>query len=103
MVKVTSNYALVSAYAVKRTNGTMALLIINKSPTDTFNTKISLSGYSPSTSATVYSYGIPQDKAAQNKTGSPNIAQTNISGIKSSFLFQSVPYSASVLVLSTQR
>ena len=100
VVKVTSNYALVSAYAVKRTNGTMALLIINKSPTDTFNTNISLSGYSPSTTATVYSYGIPQEQAAQNKTGSPDIAQTNISRVKSSFSFQSAPYSASVLLFN---
>ena len=100
VVKVTSNYALVSAYAVKRTNGMMALLIINKSPTDTFNTNISLSGYSPSTTATVYSYGIPQEQAAQNKTGSPDIAQTNISRVKSSFSFQSAPYSASVLLFN---
>jgi len=101
VVKVTSNYALVSAYAVKRTNGTLSLLIINKSPTNTFNPNISISGYSPSPTATVYSYGVPQDEAARTGSGSPDIAQTTIANIGSSFSLQVAPYSVTVLSFGT--
>jgi alpha-L-arabinofuranosidase len=101
VLKVKSNYALVSAYAVKRTNGALSLLIINKSPTEAFNTNISISEYSPSKTATVYSYGIPQDEAARTGIGSPDIAQTTISNAGSSFSFQIAPYSASLISLRT--
>ena len=61
---------------------------------------INLSGYLPYTNATVYSYGIPQDTAAETGVGSPDIAQTNLTGVQSSFSATFAPFSATVLILS---
>jgi hypothetical protein len=100
VVSATSDYELLSAYAVKRTHGTLTLLVINKSSSSNLTAAINLSGYLPYTNATVYSYGIPQDEAARTGVGSPDIAQTNLTGIQSSFSATFAPFSASVMVLS---
>lgn len=100
VVRATSDYLLLSAYAVKRTNGALTLLVINKSCASNTTANFNLSGYVPATNATVYSYGIPQDNAARSGIGSPDIAQTNITGIQSSFAATFAPFSATVLVLS---
>ena len=47
VVKATSDYSLLSIYAVNRTNGGLSLLVINKSPTLTLNSSIALTGYTP--------------------------------------------------------
>jgi fibronectin type 3 domain-containing protein len=100
VVSATSDYELLSAYAVKRTNGTLTLLVINKSSSSNLTAAINLSGYLPYTNATVYSYGIPQDDAARTGIGSPDIAQTNITGVQGSFSATFAPFSATVMVLS---
>src|SRR6185503_4199036 len=91
---------LLAAYAVKRTNGTLTLLVINKSCVSNLTANFNLSGYAPYTNATVYSYGIPQDEASRTGVGSPDIAQTNITEIQSSFTVTFAPFSATVIVLS---
>jgi hypothetical protein len=100
VVSATSDYELLSVYSVKRTNGALTLLVINKSSSSNLTANINLSGYLPYTNATVYSYGIPQDDAARIGVGSPDIAQTNITGIQSSFTASFAPFSATVMVLS---
>jgi fibronectin type 3 domain-containing protein len=98
VVSATSDYPLLAVYSVKRTNGTLTLLVINKSSSSNLTAAINLSGYLPYTNATVYSYGIPQDTAAETGVGSPDI-QTNTTSFQSlSLTF--APFSASVLVLS---
>jgi alpha-N-arabinofuranosidase len=99
IVRATSDYSLVAAYAALRTNGSAALLVINKSPTNSFTGNITVAGYTPNTNAAVYSYGIPQDNAAQSGIGSPDVAQTNFSGASASFTYSLAPYSATVIVL----
>lgn len=66
VISATSNDTLLSAYAVKRANGTVSVLVINKSPTATTQGNFTITGFSPKPNATVYSYGIPQDIAAEN-------------------------------------
>lgn len=100
VVAATSDYPLLAAYSIKRTNGTLTLLVINKSSSSNLTATINLSGYVPSTNAIVYSYGIPQDTAARTGVGSPDNAQTNLTGVQSSFSATFAPFSASVLVLS---
>ncbi|HEV2454738.1 MAG TPA: hypothetical protein VGY98_10770, partial [Verrucomicrobiae bacterium] len=56
-------------------------------------------GYVPSSGATVYSYGIPQDQAAASGVGSLDIAQASISGVSPNFNYTFPPYSANVVVL----
>jgi len=85
---------------VKRTNGALTLLVINKSSSSNLTVAINLSGYLPGTNAAVYSYGIPQDTAARTGVGSPDIAQTNLTGVQGNFSATFAPFSATVLVLT---
>ena len=100
VITATNDYELLGTYAVQRTNGSLTLLVINKSSCSNLTAAINLAGYVPSPNATVYSYGIPQDQAAETGIGSLDIAQTNISGVSASFNYTFPPYSATVLVFA---
>ena len=100
VVAATNDYQLLSAYAVRRTNGGLTLLVVNKSSYASLNTAINLAGYVPFSNATVYSYGIPQDDAARTGIGSPDIAQTNSPVAGTNFNYTFTPYSATVLALT---
>jgi hypothetical protein len=65
VVTATTTNPLLSAYSVKRVDGTLTVLVINKSPTATYTGNFALTGFTPQGNGTVYSYGIPQDTAAQ--------------------------------------
>jgi hypothetical protein len=65
VVTATSGNTLLTPYAVKRKDGSLSLLVINKSPTATATANITLTGFTPKASATVYSYGIPQDDKSE--------------------------------------
>ena len=99
VVSATSDYSGVSAYAVKQANGAVAILLINKHPTASFPVNVTISGYSAPTTAYVYSYGKPQDTAAQTGSGSADIAQSTISA-GSTFSYTAGSYSATVISFS---
>jgi hypothetical protein len=99
-VRATSNYNDLAAFATKRANGTLTLLVINKSATTAFDAAIALTGYTPGANATVYSYGIPQDEAARTGIGSCDIAQASIANAGASFTYNFPPYSTTVITLS---
>jgi hypothetical protein len=100
IVRTTSDHKLLSACAARRAGGTLALLVINKSPSATLKVGISIAGFQPASGAVTYSYGIPQDEAARSGTGSPDIAQASFTGAAVEFPCQFPPYSATVIVLS---
>jgi hypothetical protein len=100
IIRATSDYAFLAAYAARRTNGTISLLVLNKSASNSFTANISLAAYPPQTNAILYSYGIPQDDAARTGIGSPDIVQTNFTGAGTNFTFTFPPYSATVLSFS---
>ncbi|HUZ06926.1 MAG TPA: LamG-like jellyroll fold domain-containing protein, partial [Candidatus Paceibacterota bacterium] len=100
VVRATSDYPLLAAYAVKRTNGTLTLLVINKSASSSLTANFNLSGYVPYGNAAIYSYGIPQDEAARTGDGSPDIAQSNFIGAAAGFSATFAPFSATVMVMS---
>jgi hypothetical protein len=91
---------LIAAYTAKRLDGSLSIMVINKDPSNTWTGNIAISGDNsiPST-ATVYSYGIPQDNAAQTAPDSPSsdIQQASMSGISSNFSATFPPYSVSVI------
>jgi len=95
-----SDYSLLSVYAVRRLDGSLTVLAINKDPSNTSTGQVAVAGFVPASSGTVYSYGIPQDNAAEFGIGSPDIAQTNLSGAGTNFNYAFGPYSATVLSLS---
>ncbi|MGH7976442.1 MAG: hypothetical protein ACREC8_07245, partial [Limisphaerales bacterium] len=100
VITAASDYSLLSTYAVERLNGSLTILVINKDPANTFAGQVAVAGYTPASSGTVYSYGIPQDNAAETGVGSPDVAHTNISGFGRNFSYAFPPYSATVLALS---
>jgi hypothetical protein len=94
------DYELLSTYAVRRTNGCLTLLVVNKSSYATLSADFNISGYTPSTNATTYSYGMPQDTAARTGVGSMDVAQSSFSGAASTFTDSFAPYSATVMVFN---
>jgi len=101
VVTAKSSSPFLSAYSVLRANGTLSVLVINKTPTVTYTVNFAISGYSPLPSAATYSYGIPQDMAAENGTGSADVAVSSISDAGASFSAAIAPYSVTVFSLTT--
>jgi hypothetical protein len=95
-----SDYSVLSTYAVRRQDGSLTVLTINKDPMNTLTGQVAVAGFTPASGGTVYSYGIPQDNAAETSIGSRDIAQTNLSGAGTNFNYAFPPYSATVLALS---
>jgi hypothetical protein len=100
VISATSDYSLLSTYAARRLDGSLAMLTINKSPSNTATGQVAMAGFVPASDAAVYSYGIPQDEAARTSIGSPDIAQTSFSGAGTNFNYTFPPYSATVIVLA---
>jgi hypothetical protein len=99
VVSVTSDYVGLAAYAVKRANGLLSVLFINKHPSSNLVANVTLSGYTPSANAVLYSYGIPQDNAAQTGNGSADLSQTAVTIPGPTFSTSFGPYSSAVLVV----
>ena len=89
MVSATSGCALLSIYAAKLANGSLALLVVNKHPTTDLAAQIALSNFTlGSTAVPVYAYGKPNDMAnADPTTGAASVAGTTISYTFPRFLF----------------
>jgi hypothetical protein len=99
VVPAASDNPLLSLYAVRRVDGTLRLLVLNKSPSATLTATIALTGFAPQATATAYVYGIPQDDAARTGLGSSDIATSSLGNVSSSFTVAFAPYSATVLSL----
>jgi hypothetical protein len=100
VIAAASTYPLLSIYAVQRQDGRVTALVINKDPVNTLAGEVQVSGFTPASGGVVYSYGIPQDNAVENDTGSPNVAQTAISVSGTNISYAFAPYSATVISLS---
>jgi alpha-L-arabinofuranosidase len=82
---------VIAVHAVKQANGTVAVLLINKDPTNTWSVPVALNGMSASGTATLYTYG----------QGSTNITSSTKSVSGSSFTVSLAPYSMTTVVLPT--
>lgn len=82
VLNAASDYPLLSAYASRRADGSLSLLVINKDTTASFNAQISVANFMPSSSATVHSYGMPQDNAVEY-TESPALQDIAVSNYPS--------------------
>lgn len=97
LVGSTSDYPLLSVCAAKRTNGALTLLVVNKSANSALDANITISGATPGTTGTLYTYGVPQDNAAESGVGSADVASSAISGLSSNFTYSFPAYSANVI------
>jgi alpha-L-arabinofuranosidase len=99
VITASSDYILLSTYAVRRQDGSLTILTINKDPTNSATGQVNLAGFVPAANGAVFSYGIPQDNAAEFGVGSPDVAQSALSGAATNFNYSFPPYSATMLAL----
>ncbi|HZZ59042.1 MAG TPA: alpha-L-arabinofuranosidase, partial [Opitutaceae bacterium] len=99
VVTAGSNYWGMGAYAVVGTNGTLRVLLINKTPAYSLPTTVNLQGWGRFTSLTSYQYGMTQDNNAQAGSGSVAPSQTTVSASGPAVTVTLPPYSATVLVI----
>jgi hypothetical protein len=85
----------VSAYAALRTNGSLTLMTINKQSASNLLANIVLTNYIPAGTAALYSYGMPNDNAAEAANNNCDIS-TNSYGVGTNFNYTLPPYSISV-------
>jgi hypothetical protein len=88
LVSATSNQSLLAVHAVKQANGNLALLLINKDPSNSYAANVSISGYTPAGASTVYTYG----KSSSSITSASGTAGAN-------FVQTVPPYSLITVVL----
>jgi hypothetical protein len=89
MVATSSSQSLVTAYAVRHTDGTLRLLLINKDPSNSYNVSLALSGYTPHSTYQLSTFG--ENSAA--------ITTSTSSGAGASFNQTLAPYSLTLLQL----
>jgi hypothetical protein len=90
LVPTWSSNSLLAVHAVKKANGDLALLLINKDPSFTTNAKVTVSGYVPASTGTSYNYG----------KSSSAIASATVTGLGTNFEVSAPPYSLTTIVLT---
>ena len=101
VLNATSDYLLLSAYAARKADGSLALLVINKDVTASFNAQITLSNFVPSGTATVRSYGIIQDEATRtNGAAAAQDISTNSASVGGVFTNSFPPGSVTVFTFT---
>lgn len=90
MIAASSNQGLVAVYAVKQANGNLAILLINKDPTNGYLMKLSWTGYNPAPIPTIYFYG--------ENSSSINVAHER--SIVPDYVQFLPPYSLTTLIVS---
>ena len=71
VLNATSDYLLLSAYATRKANGSLALLVINKDVTATFTAQVSLANFTPWSTNTIRAFGLQQDEATRTNNPAP--------------------------------
>ena len=103
ILRASSENSLLAAYAASRPDGTLSLLVINKDlSNNSIEAQIALNGFTPQATATVHSYGIPQDNAARDNApaAAQDIATAAINGAAANFNYTFPPLSLTVLTFS---
>jgi len=100
VVQAESDYGSLGVYAVRGTDQSLRILIINKHPSAALNATFSIPALKNGEKAKVYSYGIPQDEAARTGEGSADIQQSTLTLQGSTLTFSPGPYSVHVIQLS---
>jgi hypothetical protein len=94
ILNATSDSLALSAYAARKADGSLALLVINKTPTNILSGQVSLTNFAPASAGVMRSYGVTQDEETQ--TNGPAAAQdiyTNSVSVAPVFTNSFPPYS----------
>jgi alpha-N-arabinofuranosidase len=101
IVSAATDYSWLAAYAARRANGAVTLLLLNKSSSASLNAQISVTGYVPQAAATIRSFGIPNDEAARTNgpAASQDITTTQFADAGAEFNYSFAPYSLTLFTL----
>jgi len=102
VAKALTDYQNLGVYAVRGADKSLRLLVVNKHPTATLNTNISIPGLKRGEQVKVFSYGIPQDEAARTGEGSADIQQSTLTLRGSTLELAPAPYSVHVIQLKAR-
>jgi len=89
MVTASSNQSLIAAHAVKQASGDLAVMLINKDPSHSYNVNVSIAGFTPASTGKVYFYG----------EGSSAITSSS-SAVAATFAQSVPPYSLTTVVMT---
>jgi hypothetical protein len=97
----TSDNLLLSAYATRRADGALTVLVLNKLMTTNLVGQLALTNFVPWTAGTLMAYGIPQDLAAQtNGIASLQDISTNSVAVSTNFSFVFPPLSLTLFTFA---
>lgn len=102
ILSATSDYSWLTAYAARRANGSVALLVLNKSLVTNLNAQITLTGFTPTAAATLRTYGIPNDEAARTNgpAAAKDITTNSIANAATNFTYNFPMMSMTVFTLA---
>jgi hypothetical protein len=90
LIRAASSNSLLAVHAVRQANGHLALLLINKDPSNSTTANVSIAGYTPAATGTVFTYG----------QASTAITSSTASGLGGSFAVTTAPYSLTTILLT---
>jgi alpha-N-arabinofuranosidase len=104
VLSASSDYSLLSAYAVRRPSGAVSILVLHKDPATNFNAQVVLKGFVPASTASLLSYGIPQDEAARTNaiSAAQDISTNAFLEAGTNFNYSFSPLSLSLLLLQPE-
>jgi alpha-N-arabinofuranosidase len=103
VLNATSDYSLLSTYATRKADGSLALLVVNKNSSTNLDAQITLTNFSPWSTATTRSFGIAQDEATRTNSiipGSQDIATNFFAIAGTNFPATFPPYSLTLVTFA---
>lgn len=102
ILAATSDYQWLSTYAARRANGSVALLVLNKSLVTNLNAQITVNGFTPISAATVRSFGVLNDEAARTNgpAAAKDITTNSIANAGANFTYNFPMLSMTLITLA---
>jgi alpha-N-arabinofuranosidase len=103
VLNATSDYSLLSTYATRKADGSLALLVVNKNSPTNLDAQVTLTNFSPWSTAIVRSFGIAQDEATRTNSiipGSQDIATNSFAVAGTNFTATFPPYSLTLITFA---